>query len=85
MSLGGMAGITARPTKYTSLTLVGLQNFGPEIPGLPSDYLHLFAAFIIGFVNIGFGIVVYVWSQSLNLFDIPRCLIFVGMALDVFV
>ena len=37
MYLGGMGGITARPTKYTSLTLVGLQNFGPEIPGLPSD------------------------------------------------
>lgn len=37
MYLGGMGGITARQTKYTSLTLVGLQNFGPEIPGLPSD------------------------------------------------
>lgn len=66
MSLGGMGGITARPTKYTSLTLVGLQNFGPEIPGLPSDYLLFVCRFY-------YRVITMLGLALLSLFGVKVC------------
>lgn len=82
MSLGVMAKITVRPTKFTFSTLVGLPQKRKNFPRF-LRYLSI-SIFSMGFCNLGFALLLEIFlGKSLNFSDIPCRLAHAGSGLVI--